>query len=267
MTYGATRTIGSLFSGIGMLERGLELAGVGRTVWQVERDEFCRRVLAARNGGVAIHTDVRRVGASALAAVDVICGGFPCQDVSSTAGSGVDGPRSSLVWEFLRVVNELRPRAVVVENVGRLRTRGLDRILGALAALGYDAIWLTLDARWLGGAVRRERLFIVAFPHVQGSDVLAEAWLHAHRAPRDDADRRGDRVPGPTDADGWDRYRRTGGPEPGVLRGAAGYPSRLDVRRLAAVGNSVHVGQAETIGWITRYILDAQDTFTMPVLL
>lgn len=156
--------IGSLFSGIGGLELGLEWAGVGHVVWQVERDPFARSVLA-RHWPDADRSveDVTIAGAANLAPVDLICGGFPCQDISTAGkGAGLAGERSGLWFEYLRIVRELRPRFVVVENVAALLGRGLDTVLGGLAEAGYDAEWFCLRASDVGAPHRRERLFVVA---------------------------------------------------------------------------------------------------------
>jgi DNA (cytosine-5)-methyltransferase 1 len=156
--------IGSLFSGIGGLELGLERAGVGHVVWQVEMDPFCSAVLAKHWPEAVRHGDVRAVGAANLDRVDVICGGFPCQDVSlAGTGAGLDGARSGLWSEFARIVRELRPRFVVVENVAALLRRGIDRVLGSLAALGYDAAWHCFGAADVGAPHRRDRIFLVAW--------------------------------------------------------------------------------------------------------
>lgn len=156
--------IGSLFSGIGGLELGLEWVGVGHTVWQVEMDPYCQAVLAHHWPDAQRYTDVREVGAHNLSPVDVICGGFPCQDISYAGkGAGLAGERSGLWTEFARIVGELGPQYVVVENVHALLTRGIDQVLGTLADLGYDAEWSTLRASDVGAPHRRERVFIVAY--------------------------------------------------------------------------------------------------------
>lgn len=157
--------IGSLFSGVGGLELGLEWAGVGHTVWQVEQNEYCRSVLARHwPDADRSTTDVRGCSAGGLDSVDVICGGFPCQDISNAGkGVGLAGSRSGLWFEFARIVGEFRPKYVVVENVSALLARGIDAVLGSLASLGYDAVWTTLRAADVGAPHRRERLFIVAY--------------------------------------------------------------------------------------------------------
>ena len=157
-------TIGSLFSGIGGLELGLERAGLGPVLWQVEMDPFCRSVLAMHwPGADRSVTDVKEANANNLARVDVVCGGFPCQDLSYAGrGAGLAGRRSGLWWEYLRIVRELEPRIVVVENVSALLARGLDAVLGSLAEAGYDAEWRCVRASDAGAPHRRERIFIVA---------------------------------------------------------------------------------------------------------
>jgi len=157
-------TIGSLFSGIGGLELGLEWAGLGPVLWQVEKDPYCLKVLEKHWPDVRRYDDVKTIS-GAVAPVDLICGGFPCQDISCAGrGAGIkDGTRSGLWFEFARVICELRPRFVVVENVPALLTRGMDIVLGDLAALGYDAWWDCIPAQAVGAPHRRDRVFIVGY--------------------------------------------------------------------------------------------------------
>jgi len=157
-----TMTFGSLFAGIGGLDLGLERAGMA-CKWQVEIDDYATRVLAKHWPDVHRERDVRTCGAANLAPVDLICGGFPCQDISiAGAKAGIDGAKSGLWREFARLISELRPRYVLVENVSALLSRGMGRVLGDLAAIGYDAEWSTLQACALGAPHPRERMFIVA---------------------------------------------------------------------------------------------------------
>ena len=144
-------TIGSLFSGIGGLELGLEWAGLGPVVWQVEKDPFCRLVLAKHYPEAKRFDDVCTVGANELARVALICGGFPCQDVSSAGlGAGLTGERSGLWREFARIVAELRPGWVVVENVTSGAGRWLDTVVGELERLGYACLPLPIAASDVG---------------------------------------------------------------------------------------------------------------------
>jgi len=155
--------IGSLFSGIGGLELGLEVAGVGKTIWQVEQDDFCRNVLAKHWPEAERFDDIKTVGANNLRYADIICGGFPCQDISlAGSGAGLAGERSGLWGEMYRVIREIRPRFVVVENVPALTGRGLGAVLGDLASCGYDAEWDCISAASIGACHRRDRLFIIA---------------------------------------------------------------------------------------------------------
>lgn len=156
--------IGSLFSGIGGLELGLEWAGLGPVSFQVEIDPFCRRVLAKHWPDATRHEDVKTVGANNLPRVDLICGGFPCQDVSSAgAGAGLKhGTRSGLWYEYLRIVSELRPARVVVENVASGAKRWLCEVRGNLHAIGYRTRAFALSAADVGAPHLRKRIFVVA---------------------------------------------------------------------------------------------------------
>jgi DNA (cytosine-5)-methyltransferase 1 len=157
-------TFGSLFSGIGGFDLGLERAGWA-CAWQVERDRHCNAVLARRWPSVERYDDVRTVGAD-LAPVDCICGGFPCQDLS-VAGrrAGLAGERSGLWHEFHRILGCARPRWCIIENVPGLLSsnRGADFavVLRGLVELGYGVCWRVLDAQYMGLAQRRKRVFVV----------------------------------------------------------------------------------------------------------
>ena len=156
-----------LFSGIGAFSLGLERAGF-KTVAFCEIEPFCRRVLAKHWPTVPCYDDIRDLTAARLrddgiGPIDAICGGFPCQDISlAGTGAGLDGERSGLWREYARLVGELRPRHVIVENVGALRARGLADVLGDFAALGYDAEWHSVPAAAVGAPHLRDRVWIIA---------------------------------------------------------------------------------------------------------
>lgn len=155
-----------LFSGIGGFSLGLERAGF-RTVAFCEREPFCRTVLARWWPGVPCYEDVRTLTADRLEtdgiSVDVICGGFPCQDISVAGkGAGLDGERSGLWFEYARLIRELRPLFAIIENVPRLRTLGADRVLSDLEGLGYTAEPFVVGAVHAGAPHKRQRAWIVA---------------------------------------------------------------------------------------------------------
>ena len=164
-----------IFSGIGGFSIGLERAGM-RTVAFCETEPFCRAVLAKHWPGVPCYEDVRTLTADRLAqdgiSVDVICGGFPCQDISlAWKGAGLAGERSGLWYEFHRLIEEIKPRYAIIENVAALRSRGLDAVLGSLAAIGYDAEWHCIPASAVGAPHRRDRIWIVAYPNYEGQSI------------------------------------------------------------------------------------------------
>jgi DNA (cytosine-5)-methyltransferase 1 len=232
--------IGSLFSGIGGLELGLEWAGVGHTEWQVERDEYCRRVLAKHWPNVKRFNDVREVGAHNLSPVDVICGGFPCQDISYAGkGLGLAGARSGLWYEFARIVGEMGPRYVVVENVRALLTRGLDQVLGTLADLGYDAEWSIVSACSVGAPHPRQRVFILAYAN---GEQLGGIRSHGDGAGAD-CGRDGISTRRPVDAE-----RAKWAEESNLDRVLNGVSSRLDRARNKSLGNAVVPQVAEIVG-------------------
>jgi DNA (cytosine-5)-methyltransferase 1 len=156
--------IGSLFAGIGGFELGLQQGIPGsRVAWQVEIDPWCRGILAHHWPDAVRHDDVRTVGAHNLAPVDVLCGGFPCQDISKAgAGAGLAGARSGLWFEMLRVIREIQPAYVVAENVAALRSRGLPVVLAGLREAGYSATWGIIAASDLGAPHQRRRMWILA---------------------------------------------------------------------------------------------------------
>lgn len=207
-----TLTVGSLFSGIGGLDLGLEACGLGPVLWQVEHDPFCRSILARHwpHAARAVH-DVRLAGRNNLARVDLVCGGFPCQP-HSLAGRRKATEDDRWLWpDFARIVGELGPRFVFLENVPGLLSSGhggaLAEVLGSLAALGYAAEWDCFRGSDVGAPHRRERWFLLAYSReggrtarrfdvrarqpdadgCGGADGLAYAPRVAEREPADEA--------------------------------------------------------------------------------
>ncbi len=169
----------SLFAGIGGFDLGLERAGM-TCVGQVEIDPYCRAVLAKHWPAVKRMEDIRDVKGDEFELPDVICGGFPCTDISVAGrGAGLDGEFSGLWYEFYRLIRAVRPRFVVLENSAALLFRGIGTILGQLADVGYDAEWRVFSAYEFGAPHERERLYLVSYPNqVNGRERLGavENW-------------------------------------------------------------------------------------------
>ena len=155
-------TVGSLFSGIGGFELGFEATGRFETRWQVECDPYATKVLEKHWPDVQRHDDVCTWPNETTQPVDVLIGGFPCQDISYAGkGAGLDGQRSGLFYELMRIVRVVGPKYVVLENVAALFTRGMDQVLGSLSSHGYDAEWEVVSAASVGAPHRRDRVFII----------------------------------------------------------------------------------------------------------
>lgn len=154
--------VGSLFSGIGGLDLAAEAAFGARTVWHCEIDKHARKVLQVRWPDAVLHDDVRTLTADTAEPIDVLTGGFPCQDLS-VAGkrAGLDGARSGLYGEMLRIADELRPEWVVFENVPPL-LRYRSRVEADLERMGYGSVWQVCEASDVGAPHRRQRVFVVA---------------------------------------------------------------------------------------------------------
>lgn len=250
-------TFGSLFAGIGGIDLGFERAGMA-CKWQVEIEPYCQKVLAKHWPGVRRWDDVRTWPQPDTEPVDVIAGGFPCQDISYAGkGAGLAGERSGLFFEVARIVREMGPRIVVLENVAALLTRGLGDVLGTLASLGYDAEWHCIPAAAVGAPHIRDRVFILAYannakwrrrakrleerhwkPLLHGKNwQVADANSHRRNKTRQ-------RVTAPrcngVERDAW------WSTEPAVGRVADGVPNRVD--RLRGLGNAVVPQVAEYIG-------------------
>jgi DNA (cytosine-5)-methyltransferase 1 len=188
-------TAGSLFSGIGGLDLGYERAGF-QILWQCEPEPFCRAALAKHWPGVPCFMDVREIHAPGVCGgicencvppVDVLIGGFPCQDVSDAGQrKGIDGERSGLWKEYARLIRELRAhglRGVGIENVAGLFVRGIDTVLADLAEIGMDAEWEVVRASDpdIGAPHRRARVFIVAYPRCLDGDRRPGGWSDHER--------------------------------------------------------------------------------------
>jgi len=224
-----------------------------RTVAFCEIDPYCRAVLGKHWPDVPCYGDIRELSADRLAAdgigVDVICGGFPCQDISIAGkGAGLAGERSGLWTEFARLIGEIRPSYAFMENVSALLSRGLGDVLGDLAEIGYDAEWHCIPASHVGAPHRRDRIWIVA--HANSSGTLVQGRhgdrYHEERHPAAQIQKWQNLKFG-TGGSGWWTV------EPRLGRMAHGVPNRA--HRLRVLGNAVVPQIPEIIG---RAIMLAQ---------
>ena len=272
-------TFGSLFAGIGGIDLGFERCGM-ECRWQVEIDKYANKVLEKHWPHVERWCDVRTFppNSSSKWKVDVIAGGFPCQDISVAGkGAGLHGERSGLFFEIIRLARQLRPRAIVLENVSALLVRGMGTVLAELAEVGYDAEWHCIPAAGVGAPHRRDRVFIIAYTQHDGSHGDGEDEQERERqemgrsqfsgrygSNRNVADSSSERQPrqglhggcfsqkknqdGETNwlIDSRERKENNWHIEPNVGRVANGVPSRVD--RLKCLGNAVVPQVAQVVG-------------------
>lgn len=263
-----TLTVGSLFSGIGGLDLGLERAGM-RVIWQSEIDSYACRVLNKHWPDVPNIGDITQVDWSQVTRPDVICGGYPCQPFS-TAGKRQGENDERHLWPYVReAISHLRPRYAILENVrGHLSLGGLT-VIGQLAAIGYDAEWRIISAASVGANHRRDRIFIVAYPNNDGRQQECEPERQSNQGFSCGSQRTGEmgNTTGGNERDpkshglgtvfGQAAELRESGcfgrtisswweVEPRMGRVADGVPARVD--RLAGLGNAVVPQVAEVVG-------------------
>lgn len=259
----AELTVGSLFSGIGGLDLGLERAGM-RVIWQSEINPYACRVLKKHWPEVANYGNIKNIDWGNVVRPNVICGGYPCQPFSTSGNrNGHNDPRH--LWPWVReAISRLRPDYAVLENVrGHLSLGGMS-VVGDLAALGYDAEWRVISAASMGASHRRDRVVIVAYPHSLGN--IGDQGKRCEPNPpgcgNDDVERIGHSVfdrgvsthTGNDDSRGlvFGRHPRTvwsskgWETQPNVARMVDGFPHRMD--RVRGLGNAVVPQVAEIVG-------------------
>ena len=156
-------THGSLFSGVGGFDLGAKKAGI-KTLWNCEIGDFQRKILKQKFGDAKQYIDIKQLSSPRY--VDIISGGFPCQDISVAGkGKGINGERSGLWSEMFRVIWEVRPRYAIIENSPALLIRGFERILLNLSEIGYDAEWQCISNHSFGYPHKRERVYVIAYPN------------------------------------------------------------------------------------------------------
>lgn len=280
-----------LFSGIGGFSLGLERTGGFETVAFCEIDKHCQKVLKKHWPDTPIFKDVSlltkrsdmleygegpvKMGKLGTGNIDVICGGFPCQDISVAGkGKGLEGERSGLWFEYKRLIKEIKPRYVIIENVANLRSRGLTKVLQDLWSLGYDSEWHIISACSIGAIHRRERIWIIAYPNSeflrkQSGWPSREKWKDKIQSRTDGetlttTDPNHLRLWGSTTTEEekpewWaeastsfsDVFRQIEKIEPTICRGDDGFPKGLDKgrrERIKQLGNSVVPQIVQLIG-------------------
>jgi DNA (cytosine-5)-methyltransferase 1 len=244
------------FSGIGGFSYAAEqIVGGYETVAFVEREPFCQKILNKHWPNVPIHDDISTFNPKPYSA-DVICGGFPCQDISLAGKqAGIkEGTRSGLFYELMRVVRLVRPQYVVLENVSAILSNGFDLVLGELAEAGFDAEWACIPASAVGACHQRDRWWLVAYPKSTG------AWQHkshtrrqcdgegllengcadkeiSQHSPNSSSPRLERRWPSGSTANCLNPDWRSYLSEPVLCRGDDGLSNRVE--RLKALGNAV----------------------------
>ena len=239
-------TVGELFAGIGGIGLGLENTGGFQVKWQVERDEYASKVLAKHWPEVQRFENVREFPPTDEGNyyVDLIAGGFPCQDISVAGkGEGLKGERSGLFYEIVRIAERLKPKYLLLENVSALLIRGMDYVLGELAAIGYDAEWHCIPAAAVGAPHRRDRVFIVAYAkrHDRWHGRSTEPSKRNTRLePRGSGERQFKRKTNTSLADSDDRHIRQ---EEKIL--SRGYPAEFGGENVADADSFRREGNAE----------------------
>lgn len=215
---------GALFAGIGGNELGAKWAGI-ETIWNCENATFKRKLLKQKFPNVEQYDDIRTMSNPKWC--DIISGGFPCQDISiGGKGEGIEGSRSRLWYEMRRIIREVRPNYVIIENSSALTFRGLGRVLYDLSEIGYDAEWQCLSAKAFGLQHGRERIFIIAYTHEIGQKYGGEISVFRQF----DISKQFERV--------FPKWReRRDVPQPTNFRTANVLPNQLD--RVGALGDAV----------------------------
>lgn len=251
-------TFGSLFSGIGGMDLGLERAGM-ECRWQVEIDPFCNAVLEKHWPKVRRYGDITTIDGSYLERVDLVALGFPCQDLS-VAGfmRGIEHDTRSGLWiQAHRIIGKIRPRYILIENVsGLLVNEPMRRVLGDLSAFGFDAEWESIPAAAVGAPHVRDRVWI--FAHARQESGEHEGWNNAPSRREDVFPKREDGIPKERGED-WNLIEMVPGVhsrsasdwwirQSGMARSVNGFPRELVDARNMALGNAVVPQVAQWIG-------------------
>jgi len=231
---GKEMTCGSLFACIGGLDLGFKWAGI-KCIWQSEIVEY-RSALLTKRFGVPNLGDIEKINWEEVERPDLLCGGFPCQDISQAGNrAGIDGAKSRLWYAFRDAIRRLEPENILVENVSALLVRGMGVVLRDLANLRYNAEWGVLSSAGVGKNHQRKRVFIYAYPN--SGNAAKERFTMG----------RGGRLSSSFNAvEPYVVSRDQTAQEPGIHRVANGLPNQLD--RLTGLGNAVDPHVAYRLG-------------------
>lgn len=227
-------THGSLFSGIGSFEEASEELGI-KNIWCCEIDEWNLKLLK-QNYDSKQYKDIKEMFNPEY--VDIISGGFPCQDISTAgSGQGIKGSRSGLWSEYGRIIREVRPKYVIIENSPALLIRGFEQVLCDLSKIGYMCEWDVLQANWFGADHRRKRLFAVAYPKRYGlQNILQLIKINFKSKKQWKSSTPKLSLPNEWDDRLFDNF---------AIRRGDGFPNRS--HRIKALGNSIHVNISSSI--------------------
>lgn len=227
-------THSSVFTGIGVFDLAAQEAGL-ENIFQVEIEEWCHEILKQHFPNTDKYFDVKDFKAKKYrGAIDILSGGFPCQDISiSGRGEGINGSRSGLWSELCRIIQESLPGYALIENSPQITKKGFEKILHDLHQIGYDAEWENFFASEFGKYHHRERLYILAYPNVQ----RRRGILHYVKRSLAEENSKTDSLD--SQCSPFLRFEERFG-EPPVFGVVDGLAKRLDViKRLGACGNAV----------------------------
>ena len=227
-------THASLFTGIGVFDLAAKEAGLNN-IFQVEIDEWCQKVLQKQFPKTDKYLDINEFNAKKYrGSINILSGGFPCQDISiSGRGEGINGSRSGLWSKYSRIISEVLPGYVLIENSPQITKKGFEKILHDLSEIGYDAEWESFFASEFGKCHYRERIYVLAYPNVQ----RRRGILHYIKRSISEENRKTNTLD--SQRSPFLRFAERFG-EPAVLRVDDGLAKRLDaIKRLGGCGNAV----------------------------
>ena len=218
--------VGSLFSGVGGIEIGFERQGF-KTKWCIESDLHAQQILKKRFPEADIYGDITTVDFKAIPKVQILTGGFPCQDISiaNPKGDGIKGSKSSLWLYYFKAIREIRPRFALIENVSNIINRGFDTVIRDLASIGYAAEWHYIPAASVGANHIRERIFILTYPNEWGLQRLQQESINRELSFMSQVSKEVSQT--------WNNKLS----EPPLLGVGNGFPQRVD--RTKRIGNAV----------------------------